>query len=191
MQTVEVVNEFNKEILRDILFIHRNAFSPEWVYIDDEVYYRMKLRDKNSINILLNEDELRIGHLLAIPHNDVLEELKEDDTEMKEDSMSYYIETVAILPDFRGRKGFSQMLEHLIHELKMRGIHKLSLHARVLNNLSTIIQNKLRITEIRRIDKWKYHDYKEPTDYIEAVFDSSNLVRTISTAILDKQTSFV
>jgi hypothetical protein len=34
--------------------------------------------------------------------------------------------------------------------------------------LSEIIQSKFRTTEVRRIEKWAYYNYEEPTDYIEA-----------------------
>ena len=86
---------------------------------------------------------------------------------MEEDSKRYYIETVAILPEFRGKKGFSEILKTLIEQPKIEG-NNISLHARVENGFSTIIQNKLHVTKIRRIDKWKYYNYAEPADYIEA-----------------------
>ena len=87
---------------------------------------------------------------------------------MEDDSKRYYIETVGILPEFRGRRGFTEMLKRLVEQSKIRG-NNISLHARVNNGFSTIVKKKLNVTKIRRIDKWKYYNYEEPVDYIEAI----------------------
>lgn len=39
---------------------------------------------------------------------------------------------------------------------------------RVSNGLSRIIQDHMKIVEIRQIDTWKYYGHEEPTDYIIA-----------------------
>lgn len=170
MQTAEVLRVFSNEILSDVLLIERNSFPKKWEYEDAEEYYENMLKNKNNINIFLNDNGKRVGYLLAIPHNDAVKELKNDDPELKEDPMKYYIETIAILPELRGKKGLPKMLEKLIDECKYRGINKISMHARVNNRLSEIIQNKFSVTGIRRINKWKYYNFEEPADYIEVTF---------------------
>jgi hypothetical protein len=60
------------------------------------------------------------------------------------------------------------MLEELIDECKKRVVDKISFHARVSNGLSSWIQRFFKVTELRRIDPWKYNNYDEPADYIEA-----------------------
>jgi ribosomal protein S18 acetylase RimI-like enzyme len=168
MQTTEIVNTFDVTALKDILFIERHSFPIEWAYTDAEQYYREMLLKEDNIHIFLKDNGNRIGYLLAIPHNDAVKELKKDDPQMEEDSKRYYIETVTILPEFRGRKGFSEILKRLIEQSKIKG-NNISLHARVENGFSTIIQKKLNVTKIRRINKWKYYNYAEPADYIEAI----------------------
>jgi len=164
----EVVKTFDADVLQNILSIERSSFPKAWIYDKAEEYYGRMLSAKANINILLTETGQKIGYLLAIPHNDAVKDLSSDDPKMEGDLLKYYIETIAIRAEYRGKKGFSILLGKLIEECKKRGIHKISMHARVSNHLSEIIQKKLAITEIRRIEKWAYYNFEEPTDYIEA-----------------------
>jgi ribosomal protein S18 acetylase RimI-like enzyme len=173
MLTVEVVHAFEEDVAKDIVLINQESFPRGWAYSDAKEYYTQMLRNEGNIHIILKQDGERIGYLLAIPHNNAVKELQNDDIYMREDSLRYYIEVVAILPNFRGRKGFSALLKRLEEELGKRGIYKLSMHARVLNNFSRIIQNNLKINQIRRIQEWKYYNYEEPTDYIEGIFEKA------------------
>jgi len=167
MQTAHLITHFDNEILRDILLIIRDSFPAGWQYDDAEEYYREMLSNTRNIHIILVDSGERVGYLHSIPHNDAVKELEYDDPAMKNDDMMYYIETVAILPDHRGGKGFSKMLQLLITELKLRGIKKLALHARVVNSLSENIRAKFGTAAIRRIEKWRYYNFEEPTDYYE------------------------
>ena len=166
----KVVIHGDENIVKAIVSNNQGSFPSGWEYADAAKYYAELFEKKNSINIILKDNEKIIGHLLAIPHNDAVDELKTDDPAMRKDASGYYIETVAILPGHRGKKGLSAMLETLKDELKKRGINNISLHARVSNDFTKIIQKKMKVTNIRRIDKWKYYNYEEPTDYIEAAF---------------------
>jgi ribosomal protein S18 acetylase RimI-like enzyme len=174
MLTAEVVRGFDKNVLEDIVLINRESFPKGWAYSDAEEYYTEMLKNENNIHIILKDNGKKIGYLLAIPHNDAFRELRNDDPPMEEDALRYYVEVVAVLPDFRGRKGFSQILKKLREELKGRGIYKLSMHARVSNNFNKIIQKNMKITQMRRIQRWKYYNYEEPTDYIEATFEETS-----------------
>jgi ribosomal protein S18 acetylase RimI-like enzyme len=169
MQTAGTLKRFDPDALRDILYIRRNSFPSEWTYDDAEAYYRAMLMSEANIHIFLRDDGNRIGYLLAIPHNDAVAELKRDDPGMEEDSKRYYIETVAILPEFRGQGGFSKMLRKLTGELGPKA-GKISLHARITNGFSKIMQQKGSVTKIRRIEQWKYYRYEEPADYLEVEF---------------------
>ncbi len=170
MVKIEVVKQFDEQTLKDILFILRDSFPLQWRYDDDYTYYKSMLNNKMNIHLFLIVDGRRVGYLHAIPHVDAADELKEDDPEMRPDSSMYYIEVVGIRSEYRGRKGFTLMLEALKHECRLRGISKISLHARVHTNFSEIIQHKLNVDTIRRVEKWKHYNFEEPTDYIEASF---------------------
>jgi len=164
----DVVHGFDEPLVKDIVLINRDSFPSEWEYSDAEEYYKEKLKNADNIHIILSEKDERVGYLLAIPHNEAVQELHADDLLMKEDPFRYYIETVCILPLFRGQKGFSVILKVLSDELKRRGIANLSMHARVSNHFSKIIQKKMKITQIRTVERWKYYNYGESADYIEA-----------------------
>ena len=170
MLTTEVVLNFDKSILNDVVFIRRHSFHAGWEDGDDEEYYGKILKNGNNISIFLKDKEKSVGYILAIPQNDAVTELKNDDKFMHEDSLRYYIELVAILPEYRGKQGFSIMLATLERELKKKGILNISLHARVSNSFNKIVGEKIKVTLVRRIDKWRYYNYEEPTDYIEGAF---------------------
>ena len=170
MAETQIIISGGKNIVKDTVLINRDSFPPEWEYGDAGEYYTEMLGNKNNIYVILKDNEKIIGHLLAMPHDNAVEELKNYDQAMQKDASRYYIETVAILPEYRGKKGLSAMLETLGRELKNRRIRNISLHARVSNNLNKIMQKKMKVTNIRRISKWKYYNYEEPTDYIEATY---------------------
>jgi len=169
MLAAEIVKNFDKNTVSEVVHINRNSFPSHWSAADAESYYGEMLLDEKSIHILLSDNGKRAGYMLAIPQNAAVEELKNDDPEIKKDASEYYIETVGILPGSRGKKGLSLMLEKLAAECRRRGVKKISLHARITNNLSKIIQKKFKIVGIRRLEKWRYYNFEEPTDYIEAL----------------------
>lgn len=168
MLKAEVTQVFDEKILGDTVLINRDSYPVEWAYSDAEGYYTQMLNNRDNVHIVLKDNGKSVGYLFAIPHDAAMIELKEADECMKPDTRAYYIENVAILPAYRKKKGFSEMLRVLREELRKRGIFKISLHARVSNRLSKVIQKNMKIIEIRRISAWKYYNYQEPTDYIEA-----------------------
>ncbi len=167
MLTAEIVKNFDEDTVREIVLINRNSFPSHWAAADAEMYYGKMLRDEKNIHILLKDNQKNSGYMLAIPQSVAVGELKNDDPAVKDDTSEYYIETVGILPGSRGKRGLSLMLEKLAEKCRLRGIKKIALHARVSNNLSKIIQKKFKIAGIRRIEKWRYYNFEEPTDYIE------------------------
>jgi ribosomal protein S18 acetylase RimI-like enzyme len=168
MLKAEATCSFDDKVISDTLSINRAAYPEGWAYDDAEEYYTQVLKESDNVHIMLRDNDKSVGFLLAIPHNAAVRELKEDDPSMRENASIYYIENVAILPAFRGRKGFSEMLRVLRRQLRKRAIFKISLHARVSNGLSKAIQKNMTILKIRRIDAWRYYNFEEPTDYIEA-----------------------
>jgi ribosomal protein S18 acetylase RimI-like enzyme len=170
MLQTEVINYYDEQILNDIITINQKSFPSGWDYGDDNTYYGGMLKNKDNISIILKDGIKNVGYLLAIPHNIARKELENDDKFMNENISRYYIESIAIIPEYRNKSGLSAILDTLRRELESRGILGVSLHARVHNNFSKIIQNKIKVSKIRRIDKWKYYNFEEPTDYIEGIF---------------------
>ena len=169
--TTEVVRDFSQEALKNVLAIEKDSFPPEWEYADAEEYYSKFLKNKNNIAIILKDGLKIIGHILARPHDEALTDLKEDDPLMKPDGKRYYIETMAILSEYRGGYGYLDLTEAVIEEVKKRGANKFSMHIRRANGLSKSFQKFFGqdVTEIRFIEKWKWAN-GEPYDYIEAAY---------------------
>ncbi len=168
MFKIKVVHGVNENLVDDIVRIDRDSFPAGWEHGDAKEYFSEILKNENNIRIILKDEGIAVGYLVAVPHNDARRDLQDDDQFIQEDAFRYYIESVAILPAYQGKKGFFKMFETLIKELKNKGVCKISMHARVLNNFSAIIQKETKVTRIRKIDRWKYYNYEEPTDYIEA-----------------------
>jgi hypothetical protein len=172
MLKVEILQGFDESAVKDVVSIIHNSFPTEWPYGHAEEYDGRAVWNKNNVHIILRDDEKRVGYLLAIPHNDAVNELKSDDPLMEHDSTAYYVEALAIVLGYRGKRGLLELLRALREALEKRGIFKISIHARVSNNLSKKIQKNMNILKKRRIDAWKYYNYQEPTDYIEATWPS-------------------
>ena len=172
MLKAEIAGAIDDKIVKDTISISRGSYPTGWACGNPEDYYSRMLMKQHNIHILLRDDGKTVGFLFAIPHDDAVAELRDSDRLMEEDPGAYYIENVAVLPTYRNKGAFGKMLAVLREELKKRGIFRISLHARVSNNLSGNIQKKMHIVEIRRIDAWKYYDYVEPTDYIVAEWPS-------------------
>jgi ribosomal protein S18 acetylase RimI-like enzyme len=118
---------------------------------------------------LLKEGGKAIGYIIAVPHEDLYVELVESDSEFPNDSDRYYVETLCILPEARKGMGFMKLILKLIEEAESRGRHKFSMHVRVENGLSQVIQKFFgkMVTKVRRVEKLSYFNYEEPADYIE------------------------
>ncbi|HVN96795.1 MAG TPA: GNAT family N-acetyltransferase [Syntrophorhabdaceae bacterium] len=168
MLKAEVVRTVDDKIVETTVLISRDVYPVGWACGNPQEYYSQMLIKEDNIHVVLHSDEKEVGFLFAIPHNIAVDELKDADPLMKPDSQAYYIENVAVLQAYRKKGAFSKMLSCLKEELKQRDISRISLHARVSNSLSRNIQRNMNIVEVRRIERWQYYDYKEPTDYIVA-----------------------
>jgi len=168
MLKAEAVHKIDDAIIRDTTSISRDSFPPGWSCGNSEELYGQVLRRHHTLLIMLRDNERNVGFLFAVPHNDAVEDLKNDDPLMKEDASTYYVQNIAILQAYRRKLALGKILTLLREELRKRGIFTVSMHARVSNGLSRTIQEHIKIVEIRRIDTWKYYGNEEPTDYIVA-----------------------
>ena len=118
MLKAEVVYNIDDTIVRDTISISRDSYPVGWACGNPEEYYSQMLTKQHNIHIMLSDNEKKVGFLFAIPHNDAVEELKDHDPLMKDDSGAYYIENVAILPAHRKKGAFGKMLMALRQELE-------------------------------------------------------------------------
>lgn len=170
-QKLIVVEAGNAEFLEDVLKLEKECFPKEWQYEDAEEYYKEMLEDKNNVNIFLKDKEKAIGYLLAVPFEKALDDLREYDPDIKsgmDDSKKMYLETIQVLPEFRGFGGAEKLIIKMCEEGKRKGVEKFSIHARKLNGLNEKVKKMFagKISESRDLEKWHYGG-DEPYEYIE------------------------
>lgn len=163
-----IVNDFSEEYLNDILMLEKKCFPPDWQYDNAIEYYLNILKNKNNINILLKKDNETVGYILAIPHNDMVDDLLKDDKFLEKKINFYYIETIQITPRARGIGGAEKLLKVVCGEAKKRGINNFSIHARTLNGFADKVKKIFdgNINLVRNIKRWKYGG-NEVYEYIE------------------------
>jgi len=165
------INIFKEEYLRDILMLEKECFPLEWQYNDGTEYYTDVLKNKNNISIFLKKDMETVGYILAIPHNDMVDDLLRDDEFLEKKDDFYYIETIQIMPRSRGIGGAEKLLKAVCENAEKMGINNFSIHARTLNGFANKIKEifKENIILVRKIEKWK-HGGDEAYEYIEYSF---------------------
>lgn len=165
---VSLVSGYDEQSLKNILFLEKECFPPDWQYPDADVYYKERLEDLENINIFLKEAGQVIGYVLARFHNKEVGELKEDDPKLEEKEDTFYIETINILPEKKGMGGLRKLLVAVCEEAQRRHVNNFSIHARTINGFHDMIKKlfKEKITMVRKIESWKYAA-GEPYEYIE------------------------
>lgn len=169
----ETVNEFSNDYLKAILDLEKGCFPPDWQYKDAEEYYKEILKDNGNINIFLKCNNKIGGYLLATPFKKAFGSLKKYDSELKLNPGSekmIYLETIQILPEFRGMNGAEKLIIKMCEEGKNRGMKKFSIHARKKNKLDKKVKKMFsgKIITSRNIKKWHYGG-NEPYRYIECL----------------------
>lgn len=168
----KIVEGFNEEILDKIIELEEKCFPQGWQFEDAKDYFSEALENKKNINVILQNSSNVVGYALFVPLGDVFEELSSADPEIENSSNTLYLETIEILPESRGSGGVEKMLEIAEEEAKKRGIEKISIHARKINNFNDKIKKIFgcKIISSRDIEKWKYGE-SEPYEYIDFKVD--------------------
>jgi hypothetical protein len=138
----------------------------------DREYYEAQLSNPRNTNIVyLNEDNLVTGYILGKPHNEAVLDYATEDSLMVESKrdMTYVDIVITDITQNHVSVGMG-LVDRLIRESLERGISLFSLHCRVTNGFSRIIQRKFKkgVRTVRRIEH--YVDCNnEPFDYIDGV----------------------
>lgn len=167
-ECVELIGGFSEDVLDDILMLEKKCFPLEWQYDDANEYYKKILEDTENINIFLKEESETVGYVLARFHDKEISELLEFDPGLNSEKDVFYIETIQIIPEKKGKGGGRKLLLAVCEEAKKRGISKFSIHARKINGLNNMIKKLFdgKINKVREIEKWE-PACGEPYEYIE------------------------
>jgi GNAT superfamily N-acetyltransferase len=168
---IEIIKEFSTKALEDVLLLEKECFPKDWQYTGVAEYYEAMLKERNNINIFLKDGNKTGGYLLAVPFKNVFDSLKEYDSGLKfneeNDKTTIYLETIQVLPEFRGTSGAAKLIMTMCEEGKKRGMNKFSIHARKINGLNEKVKKMFagKIAESHGINAWHYGG-NEPYEYI-------------------------
>lgn len=164
-----LLTTFDHHSLAEILRLEKLCFPETWQYDDAEKYYSDILHSPENISVFLTDNGDVVGYVLSRPHNLMVPELRGYDAAFGTSEIGrYYIETIQIAPEARGKGGAKQLLLAACLEAKNRGVSNFSIHARTVNGFSEKVKAVFDggITLIRHLDSWKPAD-GEPYEYIE------------------------
>ena len=184
MYSIEAIHGYSDSVLREILTVSRNSLPESWQYPDEEDYYGQQLHNEKAIHLLLRRDNLPIGYLLAIPHNEAArdEDLRCADPALVEDPDRIYVETLEIVTEYAkslvSGKLSLMMFRALIEEADKRGRCKFSMHVRMTSGLNRVLRKLFGdiLTNFRIIDNWPFYNGEEPTEYTEGTYQAKFVV---------------
>jgi ribosomal protein S18 acetylase RimI-like enzyme len=155
--------------LTAVLTIEASCFPAAWQYPDAEDFYAEALRDPCNLNLGLKVGQAIVGYLLATPYDAALTWVRDADPDMAgNDAQPYYVDTIAVLPEWNGRGGATALMRKLEREAVERGMGSLAIHARSSNGLNALVRRLAgdRLIRTRWLDNWSWAD-GEPYEYIE------------------------
>jgi hypothetical protein len=156
--------DVNSALLQTLGDIDAKAFQRAQVELDEEAGHAV-LTHPGAIHLLLKAGETIIGYITALPHDESYSIDHGNDPLMVKGSDSLYVESIAILPEKASLKGILQLMNTIILEADKSGYQIITMHARVGNGLSSVVQKKYKAKFIRRVDN--YYELGEPFDFLE------------------------
>jgi len=163
----EVIKDFNNDVVAKIVSLE--PLFPNKVRYNEGIIAEY-LQAPNFIHMFLKRGNEVIGYLFSLPHDYVVNELKNDDPLMRKDSGRYYIDQVAVIPEERKGLAFLHLGYALLDELSTRGLNRVSSHVLATNGLHKIIGRIFNnmITERRFVYLPRYGD--DLFEYMEVTY---------------------
>ena len=135
-------------------------------------YYTPQLVNPANINVVYWENGKILGHIMARPHNDVVDDYLELDPLInRSDVPMFYVDHLNVEVSVSGQTIGLKLILRMFEEANRREVYLFSNHCRTINGLSRMVQRKFKvgIKKVRRIEC--YPDCNnEPFDYIELEF---------------------
>lgn len=161
--TAELSPDINEELLSRVSAVEKNV-SPNAALDKEEL--ETVLKNPNAINVLLRDKGKDIvGFVIALPNNEVYEELHSDDPCFENNPKRLYVYDIEIEEKNRGLSNFLSMTRPLIEEAETRGFEMLTMHARTSEKLSEVLQGRYQAHKLRTMENWQ--GWGEPYDYLE------------------------
>ena len=167
-------DNFTPEVINQV--INLGMRSGTWQESDREYYKDQFLNPRNISIVYCNESGLIVGYILARPHNEaVWDYLDADPIMVKGEIKMFYVDHVNVDESFSGRSLGINLILEMAKIANSQGVFRFSMHCRVINGLSKVIQHKFRkgLDIVRRIEY--YVDCNnEPFDYMEINYGNSS-----------------
>jgi hypothetical protein len=162
-------SDFTPEIMIQVIKLGMRSGTWQDSAID---YYKDQFLNSKNINIVYHDENgLIMGYILAKPHNEAVLDYSEEDPAMTKNEVGmFYVDNVNVDETVSGKFLGISLIVELITEANRRGVSRFSMHCRVINGLSKIIQRKFQkgVDVVRRIEH--YVDCNnEPFDYMEII----------------------
>lgn len=159
-------NEKVAFFLKNILRLEKSVFPKSWLYKDAKDYYKKRLENEDCINLFLYDSDKVIGYCLCLPLEKEFKDLKKHHKTLKKTPNTLYIETIEILPNYRGH-GLLKLILRKIEKTAMKRKYKfIALHSRTTNNLDKkMIKILPNVVYQQNIKKW-YFGGNEPYKYL-------------------------
>jgi len=167
---VIILREVNENLIRQILIM------------EERLSEKMRYNRQDLLDSIRSQQEFLfccikgtkiLGYAVAIPHNNAVAEIGEQDPLMKNDlsNLKYYVDRI----NLKHSGMFDKLVKGFFKKLIERGYTKLSSHVATSNSLNKFVLIKLRriITEDRK-DVYLSKFSSEPFEYME--FDLSKFV---------------
>jgi ribosomal protein S18 acetylase RimI-like enzyme len=165
---LRVLNQDNmtKEVLSALLVLGNQTGM--WKAPDIN-YFKEQFRKPDSINVVYEEGEVILGHILARPHNDAVSDYHEEDPLMVSSEIPmYYVEHLVVDTSLSGQNLGMRLITKMIEEANKKRVFHFSIHCRKTNGLSAIIQRRFRRGVQKKREIEHYIDCNgEPFDYLE------------------------
>ena len=127
-------------------------------------YYLGMLVDPDNIMVILKYSEKMIGYAIAEPHNnEYCDEMLKADPKFRKIDNAYYIESVAVLPEYRHMGGFKKMTSLLYGDIRRHGGNMVTGHVRMIDGFDKVVAPYVKY----QVDKWKFLHGKESMKYFE------------------------
>lgn len=129
---------------------------------------------QGGVHLLLKDEDGNIaGYITSMPKNEEYEDLHQKDESFTQDENSLYLESILIKDG--NIADFIRLFGSFLLEAKKRGYKNISMHARISQGLSNVLQKRYKARFFRRIENW--YDFGESFDYLEIDLED-NLVNS-------------
>jgi len=162
---IEIIENLTDNALSEISTIENEVATEDFKALED-LDLKATIEKPGAITVVIKNKEKNIfGFVIALPNDEVYEELHSDDPDFISDPSRLYVYDIAIGNKNRSLANFINLTKALIKEARARNFKILSMHTRTSEGLSSILQKRYHAKKLRTLDDWQ--GYKEPFDYLE------------------------